>query len=475
MHGFFAPDLELARFLVQRGVALVYVLAFASVLLEWRVLLGDRGLLPVRAFVDRVPWQRTPSLWHRWPGDRATTAGAVVGLVLSVALLSGVVTATLPTWASMLVWAAVWVLYLSFVNVGQVFYGFGWESILLEAGFLAIFLGSDDVAPPTITLLLVRWLLFRVELGAGLIKLRGDPCWRDLTCLQFHHETQPIPGPLSWWFHHLPRWSHRTEVAANHVVQVAVPFGLFLPQPIAGVAATAIILTQSWLVVSGNFAWLNLVTIVLATAALPDAWFDQWWSVLAEAPPEGTPVAFTVVVVLVGLATLAASWWPVRNMLSRRQQMNVAFNPLHLVGSYGAFGSVTRVRHELVIEGTVVEEPTEADWHAYEFLAKPGDPYRRPRQVAPFHLRLDWLLWFAALDPDPMRLRWFRRLLDRLYRGDVPVRRLVRVDPFDGQPPAALRVRRFRYRFTTRAERRETGAWWHRELVRAESVSPSAG
>src|SRR5690606_7241492 len=134
-------------------------------------------------------------------------------------------------------------------------YAFGWESLLLEAGFLAIFLGNDSVGPPLLVLLAARWLLFRVEFGAGLIKLRGDPCWRNLTCLYYHHETQPMPGPLSWLFHQLPRPLHRVEAAANHVAQLVVPFGLFAPQPVASVAAGIVIVTQLWLVLSGNFSW----------------------------------------------------------------------------------------------------------------------------------------------------------------------------------------------------------------------------
>lgn len=124
-------------------------------------------------------------------------------------------------------WAVLWALYLSIVNVGQTWYGFGWESLLLETGFLAVFLGNERTAPPVIVLWLMRWVLFRVEFGAGMIKLRGDRCWRDLTCLYYHHETQPMPGPLSWYFHHLPKLFHRVEVAANHVTQLLVPVLLF--------------------------------------------------------------------------------------------------------------------------------------------------------------------------------------------------------------------------------------------------------
>jgi len=172
---------------------------------------------------------------------------------------------------TMLLWAALWALYLSIVNVGQTFYSFGWETLLLETGFLAIFLGPAWTAPPLLLIWLLRWLLFRVEFGAGLIKIRGDRCWRDLTCLYYHHETQPMPGPLSWYFHHLPKPLHRAEVLGNHFAQLVVPFLLFFPQPIATVAGLVILTTQSWLLVSGNFSWLNVITMALAVASLDDA------------------------------------------------------------------------------------------------------------------------------------------------------------------------------------------------------------
>jgi hypothetical protein len=367
---------------------------------------------------------------------------------------------------SIAVWLAMWALYLSVVNVGQTFYGFGWETLLLEAGFLAVFLGPDGTAPPTLVLWLLRWLLFRVEFGAGLIKLRGDRCWRDLTCLDYHHETQPLPGPLSWFFHHLPRPLHRAEVVANHATQLVVPFGLFAPQPVARLSALVIVVTQAWLLVSGNFSWLNLVTIVLAAAALDDALLAH---VLPVGPPAGLadPAGWQQAAVA-ALAVLVAvlSIRPARNLLGRRQLMNASFDPLRLVNTYGAFGAITRVRHEVVLEGT--DEPTPGPstvWREYQFKAKPGDPRRRPRQVAPYHLRLDWLLWFAAMSP-PEAHPWMATLVTRLLEHDPATRKLLgRPDPFPDHPPTLVRARRYRYRFTTPAERRQTGAWWSRELL----------
>src|SRR5206468_6548653 len=197
---------------------------------------------------------------------------AWAGVALGVAVVVGV-TDVAPVWVAIAVWFALWALYQSIVNVGQIFYAFGWETLLLEAGFLAIFLGAGDTVPAWPLILLFRWLAFRVEFGAGLIKLRGDRCWRDLTCMYYHHETQPMPNPLSWFFHHLPKPLHRIEAAGNYFAQLVAPFGLFLPQPIAGLSALVMIGTQGYLVISGNYAWLNWVTIVAALAGVPDDFY----------------------------------------------------------------------------------------------------------------------------------------------------------------------------------------------------------
>jgi hypothetical protein len=466
-----AEELWVARELLQRGAGLLFGLAFANVLGQWAPLLGDRGLTPVRRFTQRVPFRAAPSVFQMRYSDRLATTLALGGLAIAASTVAGW-PQRLGTAATMLAFLTLWALYLSYVNVGQVWYGFGWEALLLELGFLAAFLGGHDTTVPWPTVLLLRWLLFRVELGAGLIKLRGDPCWRDLTCTEFHHETQPLPNRWSWWFHHLPMPAHRIEVAANHATQLVVPWLLFAPQPAAGLAGLAIVVTQAWLLLSGNFAWLNLATLVLAASALPDPWL-AW---LPLGPPATTPAGpsgwFLAAVLGVTAAQVALSWPAVRNLWSPGQRMNVSHNPLRLVGSYGAFGRVTRHRFELIVEGTMdAEAGADSRWEPYELRAKPGDPRRRPGQVAPYHLRLDWLLWFAAMSPAPLATnRWLATLVDRLLDGDPGVRRLLGRDPFEGRAPVAVRVRRYRYRFSSPEERRATGAWWVRQLVGEEPV-----
>lgn len=463
MEWFQAPEYWLSRFLFERVLAAVYLVAFVVVVNQFRPLLGERGLLPVPDLLRRTGFWHTPSLFHVRYSDRLVVVVAWAGVGLAASLIVGLPQRG-PAWVPMLVWFALWALYLSIVNVGYTWYSFGWESLLCEAGALAIFLGPADTPPPVLVVFLMRWLLFRVEVGAGLIKLRGDPCWRDLTCLQYHHETQPMPNPLSWRFHHLPRWAHKVEVGANHFAQLVVPFGLFAPQPVASIAGAIILATQAWLVLSGNFSWLNVVTIALALFALSDSTLEL---VLPfERPDQGaTPTWFAVGVIALAALVAVLSWLPVRNLVSRGQRMNLSFNRFHFVGTYGAFGHITRERNEIVLEGTDDDVPTaNSTWKAYELKGKPGDPARRPPQIAPYHLRLDWLMWFAAMGP-PARHPWLVTVVQRLLAGDGPTLRLLRHNPFPDRPPRYVRARLYRYRFTTREERRRTGAWWERTLL----------
>jgi hypothetical protein len=455
MGWFTAPGDWLGRLLFQRGLAVLYVVAFTAAARQFRALIGERGMTPVPRFTARVPFRRAPSLFHLHYSDRFFAVPAWTGAALGVALAAGAGDAV-PLGAAMAAWAVLWLLYLSIVNVGQVWYGFGWESLLLEAGFLAVWLGNARTGPPVVVLWLLRWLLFRVEFGAGMIKWRGDRCWRELTCLYYHHETQPMPGPFSWYFHRLPRRLHRVEVAANHVTQLLVPWLLFTPQPVAGAAAALMILTQLWLIASGNFAWLNWLTVVIAASALPGPAHHRG----------AAPLWFEVLVLAVAAALLALSYRPARNLLSRRQLMNASFDSLRLVNTYGAFGTVGRVRTEVVVEGT--DDPAGgpgAVWREYGFRGKPGDVRRRPRQFAPYHLRLDWMMWFAALSPAYGR-GWFRAFVERLLAGDRDTLRLLRHNPFPDRPPALVRARLYRYRFTTWQERRAGAGWWARTLVR---------
>src|SRR5215212_4493883 len=242
-----------SRFVFERLLAAMYLVGFAVAANQFVPLLGERGLLPASRFTQLVPFRSSPSLFYLSSTDTAFRLAAWLGIMLAVLALVGWPQSR-GTAASATVWGLLWVLYLSFVNVGQTFYSFGWETLLLEMGFLTIFAGSGAAAPPVLLNWIYRWTLFRLMFGAGLIKLRGDACWRALTCLDFYFETQPIPNPLSWYFHWLPRQVLHGGVAFNHFVELIVPFGYFLPQPVAGIAGLIMILFQLILIIGGNLS-----------------------------------------------------------------------------------------------------------------------------------------------------------------------------------------------------------------------------
>ncbi len=456
----FGEDYSIARLIFLKGFAACYFIAFIVTIDQFKALLGENGLLPVTRFLEAVKFWQAPSIFHFYYSDDFLIALSMVGALISLVLLLGF-SEKLPWWSTALLWFLLWVLYLSIVNIGQTFYSFGWESILLEGGFLAIFIGANKNTVPLIMIFLLRWMLFRIEFGAGLIKLRGDECWRDLTCLMYHHETQPMPGPLSWYAHNLPVWFHKFEVAANFFVQLALPIALFWRQPLPAIAGILIISSQLWLVLTGNFSWLNWMTIIVAFSAIPNSFLGK----VLKAPKitvdsklfKGLAITVSVLIVII-------SYYPAKNMLSKKQAMNASFNRFHIVNTYGAFGSVTKKRYEIVFEGTDESQlTTKTKWKEYEFKGKPGDLSKMPAQYAPYHLRLDWLMWFASFGKERQK-HWFMPFVEKLLRGDKEVLKLIKYNPFPGKPPARIRVRYYLYEFTTPEERKATGNWWKRSL-----------
>jgi hypothetical protein len=455
----FATDFWLTRLCFQRGLGCIYLIAFLIAANQFIPLLGERGLQPVRRFLRYTRFQKAPSLFWINCSDRFITAAIWCGIALSIFAVTGR-SESLGLVVSMSAWALLWVIYLSLVNVGQTFYGFGWETMLAETGFLAIFLGSSDAHPPVVVMWLIVWVLFRTMFGAGLIKLRSDPCWRDLTCLFYHYETQPLPNPLSWYLHHSPPWTHKAGVLFTHFAQLVVPWFYFAPAPLCYLAGGLTILFQITLILSGNLSWLNYITIVLCIPCFDDRLLGRLISISHSVPMQMTLV-HKIAVGALTVIVLALSWRPARNLFSRRQLMNASFEPLHLVNTYGAFGAVTRERFEVVIKGTDAEYPdANAEWREYEFKGKPGNVNRRPCIVSPYHWRLDWQMWFAAMSPPDLH-PWIFALVQRLLEGEKRILRLFARNPFPNAPPKFIRADWYRYRFTKSGER----GWWTRTYV----------
>lgn len=470
------PTYQLTRFVFFRALGLVYTVAFAVLVNQMIPLFGSGGLMPADRFLERV--RQDSSFWQLptvfWWGASDTTLriAAGIGLGLSVLLLLGAEHAA--------ILAGLWALYLSFVQLGQDFYGYGWEILLIETGFLACFLApirsvlplTAATPPAPAVIWLLRWLVFRVMLGAGLIKIRGDPCWRDLSCLAYHYETQPNPHPLSWLLHQAPLWFHEVGVAFNHLVELVAPFFVFGPRRARHVAGVLIVAFQSMLIASGNLAFLNWLTLAIASACfddsllrhvLPAPLVRRATALETRRAPYGR--AQIAVLGVLCVFVIVASYAPISNMLSRRQRMNTSFDPLHLVNSYGAFGSVGTKRDEVILQGTTDGEiGPNTRWREYEFKCKPGDVMRRPCLITPYHLRLDWQMWFAALS-DYENEPWIIHLIYKLLRNDEAVLGLLANRPFPSQPPRFIRAERYSYRFTKPGEGH--GAWWVRKRIGA--------
>jgi hypothetical protein len=301
---------------------------------------------------------------------------------------------------------------------------------------------------------LLAWLLARLMLGAGLIKLRGDPCWRDLTCLVYHYETQPVPHPLSWLLHQAPKWVHQLGVAFNHFVELVVPWFLLGPRSFRYVAAGLMALFQVTLILSGNLAFLNWLTLVACLACFDDGLWRRFWKAPAEILPPSRARWISNAALACVFCVLSLE--PIDNLFSSRQRMNTSFNRLHLANTYGAFGHIGKARDEIIFEGSA----DGVEWRAYEFKCKPGDPRRAPCVITPYHYRLDWLMWFAAMG-SAQQYPWTVTLAYKLLQNERAVIDLLARDPFPTAPPKYVRAQLYRYRFTRFGE----PGWWTREYL----------
>jgi len=447
-----------------RLLGLIYLIAFISFGVQARGLIGSHGILPfadflhaVREYYGPARFWNVPTLFWFGSSDGALKAVWIAGACLATLLLAGV------QWRVIRV--ALFALYLSLDVAGQVFMTYQWDALLLEAGFLAIFLGSS----PTIVRLF-RWLLFRLMFLSGAVKLLShDPAWRSFTALPVHYETQPLPTPLAWYFYQAPEWFQRFSVGFVFFVELLVPFLVLAPRRIRKIAAWFIIALQILIALTGNYAFFNLLTISLGLFLLDDKqiarllpahlvqrikfWFRESRPVAWRRRSMATLAAFVLMVSGYQMAREFSGlrWMPAEIVTS-------AIAPFEILNTYGLFAVMTTTRPEIIVEGSNDSQ----NWLPYEFKYKMGDLSRQPRWVAPHQPRLDWQMWFAALGnyrSDP----WILQFMLRLLEGSPDVLELTQNDPFHGTPPRYVRATTYLYRFTTPAEKKATGNWWKRE------------
>ena len=459
------PRFELTSWLFLRAIGLIYLTAFVSFGVQALGLIGSHGILPLTEFTDAVRSQlgsasfgQVPMVFWLDQSDFAIQAACWAGAALSLLLVLDVI----PRLSLFFLYA----LYLSLFYAGQEFMGFQWDLLLLETGFLALLLSM--ATKPGIWLL--RWLLFRFMFLSGAVKLlSGDPTWANLSALSYYFQTEPLPTPLAWYAHHLPHSVLIGLTAATLFIEVVVPFLIFFPRRLRFVAAFGILLLQVVILLTGNYAFFNLLTMALCLLLFDDAALRRVLpnsvsrfvqSYVRDIRPRKivsiSVGAFALVIVFTGLVQLNA-------VLNRRISPLGAWvlgeiAPLRIVNTYGLFAVMTTTLPEIIVEGS----DDGVHWREYEFKYKPGDVMRRPRWNAPHQPRLDWQMWFAALGTASEN-PWFSRFMQRLLENSPDVTALLESNPFPRKPPLYVRALLYDYRYSTPAEKRATGAWWVRQ------------
>ncbi len=454
-----------ARDLFLKILALIYLAAFVSFWVQADGLIGSQGILPIKSFLELVSRQwgemryaALPTLCWINSSDAFLHFLCGAGVFLSIVLIFGIAPAPILFF--------LWLLYLSLVNAGQDFMEFQWDSLLLEAGFLAIFLAPlrlkpkfwDDSPPSRIALWLFRWLLFRLIFSSGFVKLAsGDPVWRNLTALTYHYETQPLPTWIGWLVHQWPTSFQKFSCGFVFVSELGIPFLLFGPRPFRIFSAGMLIFFQILILLTGNYCFFNLLTLALCFLVMEDSSQPESpggrslaWPSWAAAP------VFALILLISGnqmmrLVGFRVRWpKPVSAVL-------LSVSAFRTVNSYGLFAVMTTSRPEIIVEGS----KDGMRWETYEFKWKPGDLKRAPQFVIPHQPRLDWQMWFAALG-NYHRNPWFMNFLTQLLEGSPPVLKLLKNNPFPDVPPRYIRATVYDYHFTNRATLRREGTWWRR-------------
>jgi len=457
-----AERYALVSWIFLRLLGAIYIAAFASLGVQIVGLIGQKGILPVGDYLSAVhrafgnsAYRALPTLFWLNSGDMALVAGTVVGALLGLLVF-------VDRWTRTAL-AGLFALYLSYVYAGQDFMSFQWDTLLLEAGFLALFLPGGS----RIIVWLFRWLVFRYLFLAGVVKLlSGDPTWHTLTALEYHFWTQPLPTPLAWYAAQLPPWLLAGGTAATLVIELGSVFLIFLPRRLRAAAACGVLLLQSLIVLTGNYNFFNLLTMLMCVFLFDDGalhrsvprWLESRAPSHAPLPSRtatAVAAALALIVVPVGLnriwQTVARADLPVLGAVTR------AVSPLFIVNPYGLFAVMTTTRPEIVIEGSADGRV----WREYVFRYKPGPLSRPAMWNIPHQPRLDWQMWFAALG-SPRENLWIVGLLRRLLEASPPVLALLDFNPFNDAPPKYVRAQLYEYRFADRSTHAMTGQWWVR-------------
>jgi hypothetical protein len=449
---------ELTESLFLRLLGLIYIAAFASLWPQIVGLVGSRGIVPAARTLAMIREQfgtraflYVPTLFWWTINDAGLAWLCVLGCVAGLALMVGF----FPRTAA----AICFVLYLSLVSVGQPFTAFQWDALLLESGFLALFAGTPWLVWA------YRFLLFRLMFESGAVKLLShDPNWRNLHAMRFHFMTQPLPNPAAYYAYRAPSWMLDSMTAGTLAIELICPFFLFAPRLLRQIGVSLLIFLQLLIILTGNYAFFNLLALALCLWAFDDRIFAPLAGVLRRRVPRVTrPLLRRALgIVLAALITigalqvcdmfLASGGRPVREMLS-------FISPFEIVNTYGLFAVMTTTRGEIVIQGS----DDQTNWREYSFKYKPGELHRGLPLVAPYQPRLDWQMWFAALG-NYEENNWVGGLMYRLMTGEPAVIGLMNPPPF-AKPPRYLRALLYDYQFTTPAERARTGAVWQRQSL----------
>lgn len=477
-----APGYVLSRWLFLRAVGVTYFVAFVSLAVQVSGLIGVHGMLPAGPYLERAhayygaaAYRLLPTLCWLGAGDGMLRGLCWGGATLAALLVAGVAQAP--------VLLLLWVCYLSLSVAGQTFLWFQWDGLLLETGLVAILYAPTQLlpsrserAPLILARWLVWWLLFRLMFLSGITKLvSGDPTWRHLTALDYHFWTQPLPTPLAWYAHRAPAWLHQTMTLGILAIEIVVPWLIFVPERwrrARYVACGLLVAGQVAIAITGNYGFFNLLAVVLCIPLLDDGLLERVMPIRMSAggvEPRWREYGMRGLAPVLALLTLLAFAREIVQTLpgggggprgTLANPLLAAVEPLRSVNGYGLFRVMTTDRPELVIEGS----RDSVHWSEYAFRWKPGDVRRQPAFVAPHMPRLDWQMWFAALDPDRAG-PWLAPLLEHILSGTPEVVALLGSNPFPDTPPRYVRLVSYRYRFTTPAERSRSGAWWERERV----------